>query len=278
MRAQFIMIRKIASEARYVALLVLIAGVVFAAVGRQYRVSAALLVIVVLLLSPGWIQAYFWSEMRAGLDQLNRCNYAQSKAHSARFLAQLQARPWLKKLTWLKAGEYSRDPEVLARGNLGAALWKLGEVEAAQEQFLLAIRLDPQCPLAPLYMGRLLLGTTTTTVAMPWLDKAEALGFMGARSIMLESENQPMPPAEGAFVLELINDDVTKMEFVIAALERLFGLTGAEAIKIMLTVHRNGSAVCAGFDNGAAAQAKADELTALARASDFPLSCRVVAR
>lgn len=256
----------------------MIVGAIYAVGDRRQAPALAAFTLFALLLLPRWIQAYFWSDMLAGLRYLNQRDYALSKAHSQRFLAQLAARPWLKMLIWLRGSAHSRDVEVLARNNLGAAMWKLGELEAAQEQLLRAIALDPQCPLPHHNMGALLLNTTTMAMATPWLEKAEALGFHGSKARVFLPPHQQPRPVEGAFVLELVNDDVTTMEFVVAALERLFGMTGAEAINVMLAVHRGDGAPCAGFDTEVAAQAKADELTAFARATDSPLSCRVVAR
>ena len=45
----------------------------------------------------------------------------------------------------------------------------------------------------------------------------------------------------------LLNDDFTPMEFVVHILERLFSMTHAQAIEIMLTVHRKGVAVVGVF-------------------------------
>jgi hypothetical protein len=45
----------------------------------------------------------------------------------------------------------------------------------------------------------------------------------------------------------LLNDDFTPMEFVVHVLERLFNMTHAQAIEIMLTVHRKGVAVVGVF-------------------------------
>ena len=41
----------------------------------------------------------------------------------------------------------------------------------------------------------------------------------------------------------LLNDDFTPMEFVVHVLERFFGLSNAQAIEIMLTVHKKGVAL-----------------------------------
>jgi ATP-dependent Clp protease adaptor protein ClpS len=45
----------------------------------------------------------------------------------------------------------------------------------------------------------------------------------------------------------LQNDDYTPMEFVVHVLERFFGITHAQAVEIMMTVHRKGLAVVGVF-------------------------------
>src|SRR5205814_8674698 len=99
------------------------------------------------VLLSGRVQAYFWSELLAGLHALNRRDYQRSKTHSQRFLAQLRERPWLKHLTWLGTSSYSLSAEVLALNNLGAAEMRLGDFDAARTRFNQAIALDPRCPV-----------------------------------------------------------------------------------------------------------------------------------
>jgi ATP-dependent Clp protease adaptor protein ClpS len=41
----------------------------------------------------------------------------------------------------------------------------------------------------------------------------------------------------------LLNDDDTTMEFVVHVLERVFGKTHEEALKVVLEIHRDGSGV-----------------------------------
>ena len=250
-----------------------------------------------LLLLPGRILRHYWAELLTGLHHLNQRNYAVSKMHSEKFLVQLQERPWLKKLIWLGTSSYSRDAEVMARNNLGAAMLKLGEIEQARAQFARAIELDPLCPLPYRNMGTLVLTTATCAEATPWLEKAEALGMKGGwsdrivgasqrrnaarvmgfqRNVMPPPAQPPKPRFDGAFRVDIFNDDVTTFEFVVSSLEQVFGLTGAQAIRIAAQVDRHGWAGCAGFETEAAAQEKADQLLALARAGGFPLSCTVV--
>lgn len=70
----------------------------------------------------------------------------------------------------------------------------------------------------------------------------------------------------------LINDDFTPMEFVVYVLERLFSMTHAQAIEIMLTVHRKGVAVVGVFSHEIA-ETKVAQVMELARRQQHPLQC-----
>ena len=70
----------------------------------------------------------------------------------------------------------------------------------------------------------------------------------------------------------LLNDDYTTMEFVVHVLERLFHMTHAQAIEIMLTVHRRGLAVVGVFSHEVA-ETKVAQVMELARRQQHPLQC-----
>ena len=70
----------------------------------------------------------------------------------------------------------------------------------------------------------------------------------------------------------LLNDDFTPMEFVVHVLERLFTMTHAQAIEIMLTVHRKGIAVVGVFSHEVA-ETKVAQVMELARRQQHPLQC-----
>jgi ATP-dependent Clp protease adaptor protein ClpS len=270
------------------------------AVGAAYDghpASAAITTAALLaLLLRGRIQALFWSELLAGLHHLNQRDYARSKDHSERFLVQLGERPWLRRLIWLGTSSYSADAEVLALNNLGAAELALGLTDEARIHLARAIELDPLCPLPYRNMGTLALRTSPSAEAMPWFERAKALGLRGDWSdrAVLASQRRNASfsttgvvataqanatstweaPA-GPILLELLNDDATPFEFVVPALEQVFGLTGAQAIHIARAAHRDGRAVCAAFEDEREAREKADQLTALAAEGGFPLRCAV---
>ncbi|MEM8753277.1 MAG: ATP-dependent Clp protease adapter ClpS [Pseudomonadota bacterium] len=70
----------------------------------------------------------------------------------------------------------------------------------------------------------------------------------------------------------LLNDDYTPMEFVVHVLERIFGLTNAQAVEIMLTVHRRGVAVVGVF-SFEIAETKVTQVMDYARRNQHPLQC-----
>ena len=81
-----------------------------------------------------------------------------------------------------------------------------------------------------------------------------------------KSQRPPM------YKVMLLNDDFTPMEFVVHVLERLFAMTHAQAIEIMLTVHRKGLAVVGVFSHEIA-ETKVAQVLELARRQQHPLQC-----
>ncbi len=70
----------------------------------------------------------------------------------------------------------------------------------------------------------------------------------------------------------LLNDDYTPMEFVVHVLERFFGINHAQAVEIMLTVHRKGLAVVGVF-SFEIAETKVTQVMDYARRNQHPLPC-----
>ena len=72
----------------------------------------------------------------------------------------------------------------------------------------------------------------------------------------------------------LLNDDYTPMEFVIHVLETIFQKSPAEAFRIMMQVHLNGSGV-AGIYPWEVAETKADKVMSLASEAGHPLKATI---
>ena len=76
------------------------------------------------------------------------------------------------------------------------------------------------------------------------------------------------------FKVVLLNDDYTTMEFVIQVLESVFQKSPAEAYRIMMHVHQNGSGI-AGVYPWEVAETKVETVTSLARHAQFPLRAAI---
>jgi ATP-dependent Clp protease adaptor protein ClpS len=72
----------------------------------------------------------------------------------------------------------------------------------------------------------------------------------------------------------LLNDDYTTMEFVLQVLEGIFQKSPAEAYRIMMQVHLNGSGV-AGVYPWEVAETKVETLAAAAKRAEFPLRAAI---
>lgn len=109
--------------------------------------SAAVVVVVGVLLIPGRVQGHYWREFFRGRRLLGENRPQDAIVHFNRFLADLQRRPWLSKLIWLSWAFYTPSIEVMTRTNLGVALLRLGQVQDAEWEFRTASELDPLAPL-----------------------------------------------------------------------------------------------------------------------------------
>jgi ATP-dependent Clp protease adaptor protein ClpS len=74
------------------------------------------------------------------------------------------------------------------------------------------------------------------------------------------------------FRVILHNDHYTTMDFVVEVLMKVFHKTAAEAIKIMLDVHRKGAGVC-GIYAYDIAVTKVSQVRHMAKKQEFPLKC-----
>ena len=97
-------------------------------------------------------------------------------------------------------------------------------------------------------------------------NENETDGSLGV--ITLEDEPQLKEPP--LFQVVLLNDDFTPMEFVVYAIQKVFGYEHERATQIMLSVHTKGKGVCGIFPKEIA-EMKCAEMNNLAQINEHPL-------
>jgi len=86
------------------------------------------------------------------------------------------------------------------------------------------------------------------------------------------TKTRPKTQRPPLYKVLLLNDDYTPMEFVVHVLERFFSITHAQAVEIMLTVHKKGVAVVGVFSHEVA-ETKVAQVMDFARRHQHPLQC-----
>jgi tetratricopeptide (TPR) repeat protein len=167
------------------------AGALALAVLVHFQFSpVAIAIVLVAMLVPGRILGFFWRDLLRGLRLLNARNYAESKICSEWFLVEVRAKPWIRYLIWLGSSSYSRNPEVLALNNLGAAEMNLGEPDSARAHLKQAIAIDPLCPLPFYNLGALSKAEGNLDEAERCFAQAARLGYTRGISDKIVSASQ----------------------------------------------------------------------------------------
>ena len=85
-------------------------------------------------------------------------------------------------------------------------------------------------------------------------------------------ETRPKTKRPPLYKVMILNDDYTPMEFVVHVLERFFGMTHAQSVELMLTVHEKGLAVVGVFSHEIA-ETKVALVMDFAARHQHPLQC-----
>ena len=78
----------------------------------------------------------------------------------------------------------------------------------------------------------------------------------------------------GKYRVIMLNDDYTTMDFVVMILRDIFCKNEADAMNIMMTIHKSGRGVCGEYSLEIA-QTKVAEVHQSARRNGFPLRCMI---
>ena len=103
-----------------------------------------------------------------------------------------------------------------------------------------------------------------------WRMMADKPKTEGETNVITKTKPKTQRPP--LYKVLLLNDDYTPMEFVVHVLERFFGVSHAQAVEIMLTVHKKGVAVVGVFSYEIA-ETKVAQVMDFARRNQHPLQC-----
>ena len=91
-----------------------------------------------------------------------------------------------------------------------------------------------------------------------------------AEGLAVATRQETKAPA--MYKVFLLNDDYTTMDFVVCILETIFHKPSAEAVQIMLHVHKKGRGLCGVYTRDIA-ETKVIAVKEHARQNGFPLTC-----
>lgn len=107
------------------------------------------------------------------------------------------------------------------------------------------------------------------------LNQKEADVFdadLGNGLAVSEAKQGLKPPP--MFLVIMLNDDFTPMDFVVEVLEKFFNMPREKATQVMLMVHTKGKAAC-GIYTKDIAETKTAQVNRYAREKQYPLLCEI---
>lgn len=101
-------------------------------------------------------------------------------------------------------------------------------------------------------------------------DRTEPVDDGGDAAVVTERRTERQLQKPRLYKVLLHNDDYTTMEFVVYVLQSIFHRSEAEAVQVMLHVHRQGVGV-AGVYTYEVAETRVAQVHTLAREHEYPL-------
>ncbi len=93
-------------------------------------------------------------------------------------------------------------------------------------------------------------------------------------STITENQQSAQVRVPPRYVVVLLNDDYTPMDFVVNVLQMFFNKTEDEATQIMLEVHYKGKGICGTYTRDIAAT-KVAQVNQFSREHQHPLLCKM---
>ncbi|NOL51219.1 ATP-dependent Clp protease adapter ClpS [Pelistega suis] len=93
-------------------------------------------------------------------------------------------------------------------------------------------------------------------------------------STITENQQSAQVRVPPRYVVVLLNDDYTPMDFVVSVLQMFFNKTEDEATQIMLEVHYKGKGICGTYTRDIAAT-KVAQVNQFSREHQHPLLCKM---
>ncbi len=94
----------------------------------------------------------------------------------------------------------------------------------------------------------------------------------GGDDVGIALDVKPKTKRPPMYKVLILNDDFTPMEFVVMVLERFFSMTHAQAMDLMMVVHKKGVAVV-GVYSHEIAETKVAQVMDFAQRNQHPLQC-----
>ena len=115
-------------------------------------------------------------------------------------------------------------------------------------------------------------GNKLTTDKRIFNGSDDEVDHEGGDTGLAVQEARPKVDEPKRYMVILINDDFTPMEFVVEVLTLYFNLNEEQATRVMLNVHTKGKGVCGVFPRDIA-ETKVVQVNEFARESQHPLLC-----
>ena len=112
----------------------------------------------------------------------------------------------------------------------------------------------------------------STSINNDFLIRSHSEEEIDHDSSLVVQESRPEVEEPKRYMVILVNDDFTPMEFVVEILRQFFTLDEEAATRVMLNVHTKGSGICGIFTRDIA-ETKVEIVNDFSRSHQHPLMC-----